>query len=210
MKSVSTLAILPVKDLSQSKSRLSHEINRQQRESLSFNLLGRTLGILKSAKGVDGIMLISRDARVRSLAEIENVLFLQEKGGGLNQALEQATGWSIAQQFSAILILPVDIPFLAKEDIDSITAMGKGKREMVIIAPDQERQGTNALLVKPPGSLQYQFGPGSFRRHWQQAQERHIENRIYYSARIGFDVDFPSQYRAMVRELPGFNLCPRT
>lgn len=207
---MSNLAILPVKNLSQSKSRLSCEMNRQQRESLTFNLLRRTLGILKSSKYIDDILVVSRDARIRSMAETENVLFLQEQGTDLNQALEQATRWSIAQHFSSILILPLDIPFLTKEDIDSITKMGNEKREIVIIAPDQEMKGTNALLVKPPGILQYQFGWESFRCHWQQTRDRHIANRIYYSAKIGFDVDFPSQYRSMVQgDLPGFNLCQR-
>ena len=207
---MSILAILPVKKLSQSKSRLSHEMNRRQRESLTFNMLRRTLGILKSSKCIDDILMVSRDARVHAMAEIENVLFLQEQGTDLNQALEQATRWSIAQYFSAILILPLDIPFLTKEDIDSITKMGSEKREIVIIAPDQEMKGTNALLVKPPGILQYQFGWESFRCHWQQTQDRHIENKIYYSTQISFDVDFPSQYRSMVQgNLPGLNLCQR-
>ncbi len=205
---MSTLAILPVKNLSQSKSRLSYEINRRQRESLAVNLLQRTLGILKSSRCIGGILMVSRDARVRSTAKMEGVLFLQEQRTGLNQALEQATEWSIKQHFSAILILPVDIPFLAKEDIDSITEMGNEKREIVIIAPDREMKGTNALLVKPPGILRYQFGLGSFGRHWQQAQDRHIENEVYHSSRISFDVDSPSQYRAMLQgEPPEFNLC---
>ena len=185
-------------------------MNRRQRESLAFNLLRRTLGILKSSECIDDILMVSRDARVRAMAEIENVLFLQEQGTDLNQALEQATRWSIAQYFSAILILPLDIPFLTKEDIDSITMMGSEKREIVIIAPDQEMKGTNALLVKPPGILQYQFGWESFRCHWQQTQDRHIENKIYYSAGISFDVDSPSQYRSMAQgNLPGLNLCQR-
>lgn len=207
---MSILAILPVKDLSQSKSRLSHEMNRQQRESLAFNLLRRTLEILKSSKCIDDILMVSRDARVRSMAEMENVLFLQEEGTDLNQALEQATRWSLEQHYSAILILPLDIPFLTKEDIDAIINMGNEKREIVIIAPDREMKGTNALLVKPPGILQYQFGLESFRCHWQQTQYRHIENKIYYSAKMSFDVDFPSQYRSMVQgDLPWFNLCQR-
>jgi 2-phospho-L-lactate guanylyltransferase len=173
-------------------------------------LLERTLGILKSSPDIDDILVISQDVRVRSMAESENVLFLQEEETGLNRALEQATEWSIAQHFSAILIIPMDIPFLAKEDIDSITRMGKEKREIIIIAPDGEMRGTNTLFIKPPGVLRYQFGQESFRCHQQQAQGRHIENRIYRSSRISFDVDFPSQYRTMVKLEPSeFNLCPR-
>ena len=207
---MSTLAILPVKNLSQSKSRLSHEVNRQQRELLTFHLLRRTLGVLKLAKGIDDILMVSRDIRVRSIAEMENVLFLQEQGTDLNQALEQATRWSGEQNYSAILILPLDLPFLTREDIDTIIIMGNEKREIVIIAPDREMKGTNALLVKPPGILQYQFGSESFHCHWQQTLDRHIESRIYHSTNISFDVDFPDQYQSMLQgNRTEFNLCRR-
>ena len=101
--------------------------------------------------------------------------------------------------------------YLTKEDIESITKIGNEKKEIVVIAPDREMKGTNALLVKPPGILQYQFGSESFRCHWRQFQDRHIENRIYYSTTISFDVDFPSQYRAMAQgNTAGLDLCRRT
>jgi 2-phospho-L-lactate guanylyltransferase len=210
VNNLSILAILPVKNLSQAKSRLSAEMSQQQRGSLALNLLCRTLGILKSSQCIDDILIVSRDDRIQAMAERERVQFLQEEGTDLNQALEQATKWSINQHFSAILILPLDLPFLTKEDINSIIRMGKKEKEIVITAPDRKMRGTNALLVKPPGILRYQFGRESFRRHWQQTQDRHIENRIYYSTRIGFDVDSPSQYRTMAKkEGQESNLCLR-
>lgn len=210
VNTLKTLAILPVKNLSQSKSRLSHEINRQQRESLTSYLLRRTLGILKSARGVEDILLVSRDEKVRSLAEKEKVRFLQEQGTGLNQALEQATRWSIEQHYAAILVLPLDLPVLTKEDVDAIIDMGNEMGESIVIAPDQEMKGTNALMIKPPGILDYQFGLDSFHRHCQQVQDRHIDHRVYRSAGIGFDLDSPSQYQSILRaNLTELNLCRR-
>lgn len=203
-----TLAILPVKNLNQSKSRLSPAMNRQQRESLTSHLLRRTIGILKVARGIDDILLVSRDEKVSALALSENVRFLSERGTGLNQALEQATRWSVEYQYSAILILPLDLPLLTEEDIDSMLRMSHGMGEIVIIAPDQELQGTNALLVKPPGTLTYQFGLGSFQCHCQQFRDRNIESRIYRSAGTGFDLDSPLQYQSILpANLAEFNSC---
>ena len=204
------LAVVPVKNLSQSKSRLSPEINQQQRELLVSSLLRRTLATLKLAKCVDDILLVSHDARVRVMAEMEDVHFLPEQGAGLNQALEQATSWAMERNFAAVFILPLDIPFLAREDIRSIINMSEEKEEFVIVVPDRERAGTNALLVKPPGILQYQFGPGSFLRHCRQTLDRNIESGVYHSAEMSFDVDSPWQYRRLVKEgLTEFNLCRR-
>lgn len=203
-----TLAILPVKNLNQSKSRLSPAINRQQRESLTSHLLRRTIGVLKTARGIDDILLVSRDEKICALALTENVRFLSEQGTGLNQALEQATRWSVDHRYSAILILPLDLPLLTSEDVDSILSMSHGTGEIVVIAPDQEMRGTNALLVKPPGTLTYQFGLGSFRRHCQQFRDKNIENRIYRSAGTGFDLDSPSQYQSILTaNLAEFNSC---
>ena len=207
---MSILAILPVKDLSHAKSRLSHEIDQQQRESLASNLLRRTIGILKSSRCIDDILLVSQDVRVHYIAKTEGLLFLQEQGADLNQALEQATRWSIDQCYSAILILPLDIPFLTKDDIHSINQMANDETEVVIIAPDHEMKGTNALLVKPPGILKYQFGWNSFYRHWQQTMDRHIKNKIYCSTEISFDLDSPAQYHLLIQEnLSEFYLCQK-
>jgi len=203
MNSMNILVILPVKSLVQSKSRLTPVLNLQQRESFALDLLKRTLTVLKSSRGIGDILLVSWDMRVYELAERKGVHFLQEEGMCLNQALKQATQWSIERHFSSILILPLDVPFLEKEDIESMVMKGENKEEIVIIAPDQENKGTNALFVEPPGILEYRFGRDSFRRHWQQAIDRQIEIQIYHSPGIGFDVDSPSHYRSMLqRGLP--------
>jgi 2-phospho-L-lactate guanylyltransferase len=198
-----------VKNLSQSKSRLSGEINQLERESLSFTLLRRTLQVLKSSAYVDDIVIVGQDAVACSLAEMENVLFIQERGAGLNHALKQATEWSLNQHYSAVLILPADIPFFTQSDIDSIIEMGNEANQVFVISPDREMMGTNALFIKPPGILEYQFGRNSFRRHCQQAQQKGIDKRIFCNQRLGFDVDSPEHYREMVQELTRSELCPK-
>ena len=203
-----TLAVLPVKNLNQSKSRLSPAMNRQQRESLTSHLLRRTIVILKTAGGIDDILLVSRDKKICALALSESVQFLSERGTGLNQALEQATRWSIEHGYSAVFILPLDLPLLTKKDIDSMLDMSHETGEIVVIAPDQEMRGTNALLVKPPGILTYQFGRGSFQCHCQQFRDRNIESRIYQSTGTGFDLDSPWQYQSILpSKLAEFNSC---
>jgi len=205
-----TLAILPVKNLSESKSRLSTEMNREQRESLTAYLLKRTLDILKSVNGIDDILLVSRDEKVNSIAKREKTRFLSEQGTGLNQALEQATDWAVEQDYSAILILPTDLPFLTEEDIEAIIGIGEATGQIAVIAPDRDMKGTNALMIKPPGILKYQFGPDSFRRHCQLVSDRHIDSRIYRSMGTGFDLDSPSQYHSILQaNLPEFNLCQK-
>ncbi len=197
---MSILFVLPVKDLSHSKSRLSFEIEQKQRELLVCNLIRRTIAVAKSAACAGDILLVSRDDRVLDMAKTEGAYFLAEQGSGLNQALEQAAAWAQKRSYAALLVLPLDIPFLAKEDVDSIIGLSEGKEKVCVIAPDEAMMGTNVLLVKPPGILQYQFGPGSFLKHRRQARNRHIQCEVYRSMRVCFDLDSPLQYRRLVEE----------
>jgi 2-phospho-L-lactate guanylyltransferase len=112
----------------------------------------------------------------------------------LNAALEQATTHASARGASAVLILPADLPLLTLADV---TRLWRASQRLyadaaMVIAPDDQEQGTNALLVRPPGALRYQFGPGSFQRHCQQARELGLAWHIDRSPRLGLDVDLPA------------------
>jgi 2-phospho-L-lactate guanylyltransferase (CobY/MobA/RfbA family) len=60
--------------------------------------------------------------------------------------------------------------------------------------------GTNALFVKPPGALSYQFGINSFYRHWKQCGERRMDIKVYRSTDIAFDVDSISDYQILLNK----------
>jgi len=191
------LVILPVKNLDESKSRLSPLLTQEARRVLALTLLKRTIRILISSRYVEDILLISQDKEIQAVSRREAVLFLREKGRGLNQALEQATRWSIRRGYGAVLILPLDVPLLTKGDIENIVSLGIKEERLIVIAPDHDQRGTNALLVKPPGIFRYQFEGCSFVRHLEQAKDGRISSEIYISHSLGFDVDYPSKFYSM-------------
>ena len=47
------------------------------------------------------------------------------------------------------------------------------------------------MLVRPPGLIPYQYGPGSFQRHIDEAERIGVSPQIYHSETIGLDVDVP-------------------
>jgi 2-phospho-L-lactate guanylyltransferase len=195
---MSTLAIVPVKSLAMSKSRLSSLLSLEERETLALFLLKRTIKTLRVSSHIGEVVIVSRDKEVRSIAEQQHIHFLRENGDELNQALEQATRWAIEREFPAILILPLDIPFLRTKDIDLIVVLGQKRQQIIVISPDREMVGTNALFVKPPGILSYQFGINSFHRHRQQCRERGMDIEVYKSTDISFDVDSVSDYQILL------------
>ncbi len=194
------LSIIPVKDLNCTKTRLGSILSLGQRQILTLQILYRTLKILKSSAEIEKILVLTPDSRVLSFAKERGVLGLKEEGKGLNEVLEQATYWSIHNDFGAIFILPSDLPFLQQEDIQAIIDMGVEEERSVVIAPDWEMEGTNALFVKPPGIIQYEFGFDSFEHHQKQALKRGLKFNVYSSTTIGFDLDYPDQYRFLMKK----------
>jgi 2-phospho-L-lactate guanylyltransferase len=206
-----TLHILvPVKHLSNSKTRLAPVLAEQEREALALRLLRGVLAVAQQARQQLGAaaVVVSPDPAVLALAASYDLFALPEAPFPspltahrspltepiLNAALEQATAHALAHQASAVLMLPADLPLLTLADVERLWRASRQlySAAAMVIAPDSQGQGTNALLVRPPGALQYQFGPGSFQRHCQQARELGLAWHIDRSPRLGLDVDLPA------------------
>ncbi len=203
--------LIPVKHLSDSKTRLAPVLAGQERQALALRLLRGVLAVAQQAQQQLGALavVVSPDPVVLALAADYGLTPLLEDSApfsgyglrvtsygeaSLNAALEQATDFAASHGASAVLILPADLPLLTLADVARLWRASQqlyADRAMVI-APDSQEQGTNALLVRPPGALAYQFGPGSFQRHCQQARELGLAWHIDRSPRLGLDVDLPA------------------
>ncbi len=203
--------VVPVKHLAESKSRLAPALTDAERQALALRLLHGVLGVVQQAQaqlGASGIV-VSPDPAVLALAATYTLLPLLETGlppsgyelrltpyadPPLNAALEQATRFAASQGASAVLVLPADLPLLTLADVERLWRDSQQlySARAMVIAPDSRGQGTNALLVRPPGALPYAFGPGSFQRHCDQARRLGIAWHVHRSARLGLDVDLPS------------------
>jgi len=195
------ISIIPVKDLDHTKTRLSPLLDLKMRQDLTRSILYRTIQVIKCTGKVHVILVITPDYRVFSFAKKQGVIALLEQEVGLNNALQQATEWCKQKAFDALLIIPSDIPFLQAKDIDSIIDMGKDEKAVIIISPDNKQDGTNALLIKPPGILNYFYGSGSYDIHCKQARNAQYKLMVYFSRSIGFDIDYPEQYEILCKTI---------
>lgn len=189
---MSLWAIIPVKPLRRSKSRLSEVLSENERTQLNAQMLENTLNVLSSVSEVKEVLIISRDTSALALARSYGAKTLQEDGEpGLNLGLKRAVLVAKAYSAQSILILPMDIPFLSKEDILSLIHQFHSSPGLVI-APDRHMNGTNAMLVSPPDLLEFSYGPGSFERHIWQAQKKGAAIEVVQMASTGFDIDNPT------------------
>jgi 2-phospho-L-lactate/phosphoenolpyruvate guanylyltransferase len=185
-------AIVPMKPFPKAKSRLSAVLTPEQRQSIAEKFFRHTLETLQQVKELAGILVISRDAGVLAIAREYRAYTVHESGQPeLNAALMRASQVVGAQGAEGVLILPADLPLITSEDVRAMLNMGR-YHQMIVIAPDRQRDGTNAMLIIPPGVIPMSYGPGSFDRHQQLAQAAGATINIYHSDRMALDVDLPA------------------
>ncbi len=187
--------VIPVKPLNQAKTRLSQVLTPQERQQLAETMFRHVLGVVQHIPKLMGTLVISRDNKALAIAREYGARTVQESGAPeLNSALMRATQVISRLNGSAILILPADLPLLEAEDVQGIIRMGENESSLVI-ATDQHEDGTNALFTRPPGLIDYAYGPGSFARHMDKAREVGAEVHIYHSERLSLDIDMPADLK---------------
>lgn len=188
---MSVWAIVPVKPFNRAKSRLASVLSPEEREVLAEKMLRHTLETLVNSKSVTGTLVISRESKALGLARDLGIHTVQEVGTPeLNAALLRASQVVGALGAKGVLVLPADLPLLNVEDIAEMVHLGR-YNTTIVLAPDRNEDGTNSLLVRPPGHIPFSFGPGSFQRHLKLAQDTGATVKIYRSERLGLDIDTP-------------------
>ncbi len=179
-------AVVPVKDLQGTKSRLSPILNPGARAGLTLYMMGRVVAALRSS-GVEDVCVVSPDRIVLNEARRRGAAPLVQESRGLNPALEEGRRRAIELGASTLLVFPADLPLLEAEDVRAVLEASEG--QAVVISPDGARFGTNALLTRPPDALPFAFGPGSFGMHLEDARKRGLAVRVCERPHLAFDLD---------------------
>ncbi|MFQ3566534.1 MAG: 2-phospho-L-lactate guanylyltransferase [Aggregatilineales bacterium] len=189
---MSVWVIIPVKPLTRAKSRLSAVLSAEQRQQLAEMLLRHVIATVRQVPEIVGTLVISRDTKALAIARDAGTYTVQESGTPeLNNALMRATSVVAGWGGSAVLVLPADLPLVSAEDVRNLVELGL-EPNTIVLATDHQEDGTNAMLVRPPGLIPYAFGPGSFARHLKLAQEMRANVHVYSSERMMLDIDVPA------------------
>lgn len=184
-------AIVPVKPLRRGKSRLAQVLSEEDRADLNQRMLLHTIDTLKEMPELGEVLVVSRDPAALALARDHGARTLQEDGAPhLNVALERATVVAQGYKADSVLILPADLPQVSKADIAAMLDAGR-EGPVVVIAPDHHHEGTNALYINPAGTIEYEFGEGSFQRHSALAQQAGATLIVMDLPSLARDIDVP-------------------
>jgi len=184
-------AIVPIKPIDAAKSRLSAVLTQRQRSELALNLLENTLNILSGWTSLAGTLVSSADPAVWKLAGRYQVeIFKEPDVPGLNESLKRATVEIERLGADGVLVIPGDLPYLDHPSLQKIIDLASHP-PLVVIVPDKNQDGTNAMLVSPTGAIPYCYGPDSFRKHKEAARLADIPTFTLDLASLAIDIDLP-------------------
>src|SRR3989454_3522864 len=142
-------AVIPVKGLTESKTRLSTSLQGEKRRILVEALLEDVLSSIFRSRVYETVMLISPDENVGNRFRSQEVSFLKQIGLGLNRAIEQANRLATQKHARSLTTVLADIPLVDPGDFKELLSIGPSVRK-VVMAPSF-KGGTNVMLTSPPG-----------------------------------------------------------
>jgi 2-phospho-L-lactate guanylyltransferase len=193
-------AIVPVKALAEAKQRLAAILAPEARHRLMVVMLQDVLATLRKVENLGPVLVVTPDAYVAELAQRYGAGMLREaRGQGHSAAVVAGFAHARAHGAARALTLPGDAPCMTCGEIEDLIDTGdRIAVPGVVMVPARDGDGTNALLVAPPGAFPPRFGPGSFARHRAAAEARRLDCRVLPLAGIGLDIDEPRDLQALL------------
>ncbi len=179
-------AVVPVKTLPSSKSRLLPWLDRPSVERLTIAMLGDVLETLQHVRALDRIAVATPDLRLAEVARKAGAEVLCASVAGFNPAVEAACALLAPTADDAALVILGDVAGAQAEDIEAL--LTAGARCSVALAPSSDG-GTSALLRGPRDIIPAAFGPASARAHRELAASAGVSFEELALPSLAIDID---------------------
>ena len=179
--------IIPLKALSDAKTRLSSALDRAQRQDLMVRMFNHVVSVCRLAPSVQQVVVVAGDDAAASVAGVHGVGVLTDPGGGLNAAVAEAD--RRCADAPATMVLAADLPHVSVDEVELMALLG-ASGPCVLVAPTSDG-GTGALLRRPGGLIPPAYGRSSCARHLRTAQAMGVRSARVHLPGLAHDVDRP-------------------
>jgi 2-phospho-L-lactate guanylyltransferase len=191
-------AIIPVKGLLDSKSRLSRSLNPPDKKKLILAMLKDVLTAVEESDLFSRVLVVSPDRNVEGEANLPSGAFLHQEGPGLNAGIRQSTLLAMHERASSVAVLLADIPLVEPRDLKELYSVGNNAQR-VVLSPSL-KGGTNVMVRVPPDIIAPAYGRWSFSTHLRATQKTGVAVYSVSNQRLSFDVDTPEDLIAVARK----------
>jgi len=193
-------AIIPVKGLLESKSRLSRSLGSREKKKLILAMLKDVLTSVEESELFSRVLVVSPDQNVKAEANLPDGSFLHQEGQGLNAGVRQSTLFATREKASSVAVLLADIPLVEERDLKELYSVGDIVPR-VVLSPSL-KGGTNVMVREPPGIIAPAYGRWSYSTHLRVAQKTGLTVYSVSNPRLSFDIDTPEDLITMRRRDP--------
>ncbi len=198
-----TIALIPVKRLEESKSRLLSQLPDARRQALTLAMLEDLIESLSKTAGIDRIAITTPDPVVAERATRAGAEILMREEPGLNAALEDGRERLEPGPDEGFLIVLGDVAGALPTDFETMLETGaKSERPCVWLAPSSDG-GTSALLQFPATAIPCSFGRASARRHCAAAEAAGVAYHEIELESLLIDLDQPEDLEAFLETTTG-------
>lgn len=167
------LVVVPMKDPSDAKTRLSDVLDPARRAGLAIRLFRQTLQRLTEVQAIAqhrfDIATVTASPAIAAIAESTGISVIDEgQPGGLNAAIARAADLAGLRGYASMTVLPGDLAAPTLGDLRRLLDR-EDAPDQVVICPSTDG-GTNALMLPLPVRMRFRYGPDSFRAHADQAR----------------------------------------
>ena len=197
-----TYAVIPAKGFRGAKQRLAAILQPDERHLLAQSMLTDTLIACSNATQLEGYGVVTSDTMVAEVAtSCDADVIWEPQAGGHSQAVSYAVRTCCQRGVTTLLTIPGDLPLITPADIEAIAAPAN-PLVSVILVPNRDELGTNAMVLSPPDCLPLQFGYHSFQRHLRLAAEHHLTIEVRRTPRVALDIDEPEDLARFAAQHP--------
>jgi 2-phospho-L-lactate guanylyltransferase len=182
-------AILPVKSFDTAKQRLGEALGSGSRAALAAAMCSDVLAALERSSMLQAIVVVSGDRKVSDIVAGRDVLLIDDQvEKGQSHAARAGLARMASLGLDRAALVPSDCPLLDPAELEELFVRAAAGVDVVVV-PDRHGTGTNALVIDPAGPFEPQFGPGSLKRHVEQAEQRGLTCSVERPASLTLDVD---------------------
>jgi 2-phospho-L-lactate guanylyltransferase len=179
------VALVPVKAFATAKARLAPALEPLERSEFARSMAEHVLGAIAPLV----VAVVCDDSEVARWALEHGALLLEEPGLGLNGAVTSGVQALAEAGADEVLVVHADLPLASG-------LAGLAGHDGVTLVPDRREDGTNVACVPANAGFRFSYGPGSFRRHCDEAGRLNLDLRIVHDQVLAWDVDVPADIPA--------------
>jgi 2-phospho-L-lactate guanylyltransferase len=184
--------LIPVKDPTRGKTRLSAFFTPEERRRLAWAMLEDVIRATAAASKPDRVIVVtSFDLAVDRARKAGFEVLIEESQTSESISVDWASRLLREEAVDVVMRLPADVPLVRPEDIDELLD-SRIPVPGALLVPSRDGTGTNAIIRTPPDIFCSRFGPNSLELHRQEAVRAGAECLITLNERVSIDIDEPA------------------